>query len=296
MSGGLSTGRGIAGEILDHYASGYEAERLRLGPGPLEQARTEELLLRYLPPAPAVVLDVGGGAGVYGCFLARRGYEVHLVDPVPVHVELARAASARQSDHPLAGVALGDARKLERADASVDVVLLFGPLYHLTHRADRMEALREARRVLRPRGLLLAVGISRFASVLDGMFRRLLDDPVFAAIVAQDLRTGQHSNPTERTDYFTTAYFHHPAELGAELEAAGLRHLLTLAIDGPGWLLQDFEPQWADPARRQRLLQAVRAIESEHALLGASAHLMAIGRRPAELELGGHPPDPGDAE
>src|SRR5436190_432260 len=92
----------------------------------------QELLERYLPPAPAVILDVGGGPGVYAYWLARRGYTVHLIDAVPLHVEEARLASSQQPDQPLASSAVGDARQLDWLDESVDAVLLLGPLYHLT--------------------------------------------------------------------------------------------------------------------------------------------------------------------
>ena len=75
-------------EIVAHYANNYvEAERLDRGAGSLERVRTEELLVKHLPPAPAILLDVGGGPGAYAEWLAELGYEVHLLDPVPLHVE-----------------------------------------------------------------------------------------------------------------------------------------------------------------------------------------------------------------
>ena len=78
-------------EILAHYQEGVERDRLlRGGAGRLEYLRTRELLARYLPPAPVTILDVGGGAGVYALPLAREGYSVHLIDPVPLHVDQAR--------------------------------------------------------------------------------------------------------------------------------------------------------------------------------------------------------------
>src|SRR5207237_579114 len=147
---------GLPLEILKHYESQNEAERLFQGRSRLEFTRSQELIRRYLPPPPASVLDVGGGPGVYACWLAREGYTVHLVDATPLHVEQARRASEAQPDYPVASVSLGDARKLEWPDESVDAVLLMGPLYHLTERQDRLAALREAKRVLRSGGYLFA--------------------------------------------------------------------------------------------------------------------------------------------
>ncbi|HEU5041648.1 MAG TPA: class I SAM-dependent methyltransferase, partial [Gemmatimonadales bacterium] len=155
-----------------------------------------------------------------------------------------------------------------------------GPLYHLTEPADRARTLAEAHRVLRPGGVLLAAGISRFASALDGLSRDLLGDAAFAAIIAQDLATGRHRNDTARLDWFTTAYFHHPQELGREVEAAGFRLDGVFGIEGPIWLLADLDRRWTDPAERERLLQLARALETEPTLLGASAHLLAAATKP----------------
>src|SRR5262245_59545362 len=207
--------------IAAHYASGYEADRLHQGAGQLDRERSRELLARHLPPAPAVVLDIGGGPGGHACWLAARGYQVHLIDITPLHVELARQASARQPDTPLASAEVGDARALSWAAPSAGAVVLFGPLYHLTDCNDRLQALREARRVLRPGGVLLAAAISRFASTLDGLSRGFLKDPQFANIVRQDLIDGQHRNRTARPEYFMDTFFHHPEELRAEVAEGG---------------------------------------------------------------------------
>jgi SAM-dependent methyltransferase len=267
--------------MLAHYDAGIELPRLAQGAGQLEFTRTCEIIRRHFPPPPAVVLDVGGGPGVYACWLARVGYEVYLVDPVPLHIEQAREASRRQPDHPLAGAAVGDARRLDRLGGSTDAVLLMGPLYHLTERDDRLAAWREARRILKPGGVVLAAAISRFASTLDGLRLGLFDDPAFAAIAEQDLRDGQHRNPTGDPRYFTTTYFHRPEELRVEAEETGLSHQTTLGVEGPGWLLQDFDRWWEDEVRRQRLLAVARALEAEPALLGVSAHLLTVARKPA---------------
>ena len=269
----------LLNEVLAHYERGLEAERLSKRTNPIELVRTQELLSRYLPPPPAVILDVGGGSGIYACWLAQRGYKDHLIDAVPLHVEQARSASQVQPDYPLASAEVGDARQLNQANNSVHAVLLFGPLYHLIERSDRITALREANRVLKSGGLVFAVACSRFASLLDGLFRGWLDDQEFVEIAHRDLLEGQHRNPSNHPAYFTTAFFHHPDELKAEVEEAGLSCEKLLGIEGPGKLLQNFEEHWSEQNRRQRLLQAIRWLETEPSTLGVSAHIMAIAKK-----------------
>jgi ubiquinone/menaquinone biosynthesis C-methylase UbiE len=268
----------IPQEVAGHYAEGREAERLASGRGELERLRTQAILARYLPAPPAVILDVGGAAGVYAIPLAAQGYKVCLVDPVELHVAQAREAAAR------AGVSLeasvGDARRLEAEPASADAVLMLGPLYHLVERGDRLIALREAFRVLKPRGVLLAAAISRFASLIDGVASAVFHDPAFREIVAGDLASGRHENPTHHPDYFTTAYFHKPEELCEEVYEAGFGAVQVLGVEGPVWSTAAFESAWADPAQREKLLEFVEKVEREPSIQGASAHLLAVARRP----------------
>ena len=270
--------RGGADEVAVFYARGLERDRLISGQGALEFARTRTLLERYLPERPAVVADVGGGPGRYAVWLAERGYRVHLIDPVPLHIEQARAAAGGPPGVVLASADVGDARALRLPDASADAVLLLGPLYHLPERADRLQALAEARRVCRRGGVVIAAAISRFASTLDGLRAGYLEDPAFAAVAAGDLRDGRHRNPTGDPAYFTTAYFHRPEDLAAECAAAGLSHEATLAVEGAAWLLPDLDARLADERRRAVLLAALAALETEPTLLGVSAHLLTVAR------------------
>jgi SAM-dependent methyltransferase len=261
--------------IREHYGTGYERERLTGGASRIEFARTKELLRRFLPSTPATILDVGGGPGAYAAWLADEGYQVHLVDSLPLHVEQATAAA--QGRDPSFTVELGDARSLPQDDSSYDAVLMLGPLYHLTEREERVRALAEAKRVVRPGGIVAAAAISRFASLLDGLLSGWLGDPAFDAIVERDLSEGQHRNPTNRLEWFTTAFFHHPDELRAEVEDAGLEFEALLGIEGPGWL---FGERWDEPRGRENILYAARAVEHEKSLIGASAHLLVVARNP----------------
>jgi ubiquinone/menaquinone biosynthesis C-methylase UbiE len=205
-------------DIRAYYDLARERGRLRDELDSLELVRSRELLGRFLPRPPASVLDVGGGTGIYAAWLARVGYQVRLLDPVPLHIEQAISVAANQPEHVFTA-AIGDARNIEEPDDSYDAVLLMGPLYHLTERKDRLRALAEAKRVVGPGGRILSVAISRFASLLDGLRMGALINPDFSRIVDRDLRDGQHRNPrTElHPDWFTTAYFHHPEELATEV-------------------------------------------------------------------------------
>jgi SAM-dependent methyltransferase len=257
---------GFDDDITAYYDRGEEAARLGAW-ARLEFVRTQELLRRYLPPAPAAVVDVGGGPGAYSLWLAGLGYDVRLIDPVALHVEQARAAGVARAE-------LGDARELPLADDSADAVLLLGPLYHLPEREDRLRALAEARRVLRPGGVVAVAAITRFASTIDGVQKGMLEDPQFERIVERVLHDGHHINASRRRGWFTTAFFHLPDELAAEVRDAGLQLTALLAVEGVG--------EWAadDPPRRAALLRAIERVEAEPSLLGASPHLLAVGQVP----------------
>ncbi len=266
----------LSEELSRYYGAGREQTRLTRGGSMIEFTRTQELILRHIPPPPAVIYDIGGGAGPYAFWLAEQGYVVHLRDKMPLHIEQAQEMAAARGT--LASLAVGDAREVDLPDASADGVLLLGPLYHLLLREERLQALGEAYRLLRAGGVLLAAGISRYASLLDGMLG-LFDDPMFAEVVRTDLTSGEHRNPTHHPGYFTTSYFHLPEDLYQEVQDAGFREATLFAIGGPLWLSQAAQERWADPALRERYLESVRWIERDRALMAASAHLLVVGTK-----------------
>lgn len=267
-------------EVLDYYDSYPEESRLQQGPFRLEFERTREILSRVLPPAPAEIVDVGGAAGAYSFWLAASGYAVHLVDGSNRLVSEAKRRNA-DAAHRLASAAVGDARALPQRDAVADAVLVMGPLYHLTEEEDRIIALREALRVVKPGGTVAVAAISRYASALDGLIRRLALDPSFKRIRDRDLIDGQHRNETDVNQYFTTAFLHRPEDLGAEMHRAGLHAVSIRGIEGPGWMLQDFDDRWEDEALRNDILEIARKLECEPSIVGMSAHLLGVGRRPS---------------
>lgn len=271
--------RNVAPEIIAHYSASDEGSRLANGLGLVERDRTRRLVGHRLPPPPAVVLDVGCGAGVHAVWLAARGYEVHAVDPVARHVHEAATAAAERGVE-LASARVGDASELGHGDTTVDAVLAFGPLYHLQERSARATALAEARRVLRPGGWFFGAAISAFASMVSAFREGLLADQVFLGIVEGDLATGRHDNPTGDPGFFTTAFAHRPEQLASELEDAGFDEVEVVAIEGLAWAIDDVDSVWSAPDTRTRLMELLDSTEREPSVLGASTHLMGVGRRP----------------
>jgi SAM-dependent methyltransferase len=261
-------------EIREYYERGGELDRLTEGAGRLEFLRTWDVLTRVLPQPPARILDVGGATGVYAAPLAAAGYQVQVVDPVPAHV-------TASNEIPGVTAAQGDARELPGPDASVDAVLLLGPLYHLPDRAERLAAWREAHRVVRPDGVVVGAVISRFASLFDGVAKGYFAERGFAGLVEGALTDGVHRNEDNHLRWFTTAYFHRPEEVAAEAAEAGLADVRTVAVEGPVWMTgQRLTDALASPDLTAIMLDMLRRVEHEPSIFGSSSHLLTIGRRP----------------
>ena len=268
-------------QVVGHYESIREEDRISSGLGLLELLRVQEVLGRHLPPPPARVLDVGGGTGIHASWLAQRGDSVHVIDLTPRHVEKVR------SELSSLGVTAeeGDARTLNVADDTFDVVLVFGPMYHLITSEHRQQALREALRAVRPGGLIAVAAINRYASLFDGLSRGFLFDPKFRKIVERDLAEGQHRNPDNRPHWFTTAYLHEPEQLRGELERVDLDVVELVGLEGLAGWLGNLGEEWETDDGRESILYAARTIESTPSLLGLSAHLLAIARAPGRRRV-----------
>jgi SAM-dependent methyltransferase len=268
--------------VRAYYERGVERDRLSEGTGPLEFIRTTEILARRLPPAPAVVADIGGGPGRYALWLASLGYQVEHRDLMPLHVSQLQADAVGV---PGIRAAVGDARELDLPDASADAVLLLGPLYHLASRAERTAAIREATRVLRPGGPLFAAAISRWAARIDGIIasRMYLKYPAALDVIDEAERTGVFP-PLHARGF--ASYSHRPDDLRVELTEAGLEVTGLVSIEGPAMMLPDLNARMADPADRAAILDGARALESVPELAGFGPHLLATAVLPATTGQG----------
>ncbi|GAA2302497.1 hypothetical protein GCM10009853_068930 [Glycomyces scopariae] len=260
-------------EIESYYRRGEERERLtRNARGRLEFARMQDLLRRLLPGEGLDVLDVGGATGVHAKWLAEDGHRVTLVDPVADQVAVAAAL-------PGVTAVVGDARELPCADAGFDAVLLMGPLYHLTAREHRVQAIREARRCARPGGVVAAATINRTAGWCDHLLYRAggRDKGIGPEASLRVVREGVLRYFDQ--EIFTTAYLAHPGEVASEFADAGLEPVQYAVQGFPGYI-PELEALIDDEDARAHLMEGLRLIEREPSLLGASNHLLTAATVP----------------
>ena len=269
----------VAAEVRAYYEKHGDREWYRLTRHRVEFAVTLRVLRDSLP-AGARVLDAGGGPGRYAVALAAAGHQVTLLDLVPRM--LARARDHAQDRRVrLEGLVEGNATDLSRfEDGSFEAVLLLGPLYHLPAAEDRFRALREARRVLVPGGLLLAAFLTRFAplrqaagtdprDLLRGAerYESLLETGVLPPPRRdEELPHGYYARAEEVPPLLAAAGFEPPRMLAAESILDGIEDRVG-ALHGPAW------DAWADLAYD---------LAGDPGLLAACTHLLAVTSRRGE--------------
>ena len=189
--------------------------------------------------------------------MAKKGYEAHLVDLSPKHIEIAKKENEKASNK-LASITECDARKLCFDENSFDAVLIHGPLYHLIKKTDRLRVLKEANRVLKKDGVLVCVGITKYASL-------------FYALHSGEIWNDDYYENTKRMlrrefDEEGIWYFHHPEELTDEVRAAGFTKTKTLGVLGPAWMAKAFDEKWETSHGRKRILEVAELTENEPSL------------------------------
>lgn len=260
----------IDARIQRYYAHHFdEAARLvsRRANGCVEYLRMREIVAARLAPESKVV-DIGGATGIHATWLAAAGHDVLLVDPVVEQVAQAAAVGTFSC-------VVGDARHLELSDAVFDAALVCGPLYHLYDRADRIGALREAARVVRPGGWIFAAGVTRWLALANQIdlhgYPEELPEPWVTL-----LTTGRADGDPDDSNGFPLAHAHSAAELVDEAEQAGLVDVEVVGVEGPA--SPALELIGPDDAAVSAGLVLAHAVEANAAAPDLSGHLLAIAR------------------
>ncbi len=237
-----------------------------------EYAVSLRALHNYLPKPPASIIDIGGGPGRYAFALAAQGHAVTLVDLSSANLVFAQQKEIETGSHLHARLQANALDLSVFPDQGFEAALLMGPLYHLLDGKERLQALREAYRLLKPGGILVAAFISRYAAIRDSAKAYpewLLKHPdSVERLLANGTNLGDQG--------FTEAYFTHPDEIIPLCQAAGFETICRMGCEGvvAGHEQKinqlegtDFE-KWADINYR---------IGQDPAMIGASDHILYIG-------------------
>lgn len=246
--------------VIDYYNNYNEKDRLKSTYGKLEFAHMTELLMRYFPKSPAKICDIGGANGDYAFYFAKHGYDAHLLDIVPRHINQAKERAKAENYADSSKFLVGDALQLPYEDNSFDAVFLSGPLYHLIKRSDRIKALSEAKRVLKNDGIIAAYAIGRFATMFYGISTGMIYDSDFMASLKREVSTGLRYKYAEGV--LDNAYFHLSEELKQEVYEVGFNFMALHGVIGAGWMAPDFDNAWENEERRNLILDISRMCES----------------------------------
>ena len=227
----------------------------------VEFLTTVRYVEKYLTPG-AKILDVGAGAGEYSFYFARKGYQVSALELADANIAAFRA---KMTDSDSIDLVQGNAMDLSCYESDFfDVVLLFGPLYHLHEEADKLRCIEEAKRVCKPDGKIFFAFISNDMVILT--MQQCQDDY---------LMNGDYNKETFRLDDFPFV-FHTPDHCRVLLSKAGIQICHEVASDGASELLQDLV-NGLDEASYQQYLRYHFYICEKPEFLGMSNHLLFVG-------------------
>jgi len=229
----------------------------------VEFLTTVKYVEKYLSPG-SKILDIGPGAGEYSLYFAQQGYSVTAVELAENNIAAFRAKITPDLNIDLRQ---GNACDLSAfGDNTFDVVLLLGPLYHISDPGDRQKCIDEARRVCKPGGIIFFAYISNDMVVLTQTFYYDLNY----------LANGEYNHETFQLNNFPFVFFT-VSNARNELVNAGIKLLHEIAVDGVSELLEEKINQLDDAGYAQYLRYHFYCCEKPE-MLGRSNHLLFVGR------------------
>lgn len=229
----------------------------------VEFLTTTKYIEKYLTPS-AKILDIGAGAGEYSLYFSRKGYKVSAVELTDRNIEAFRKKITPE-DH--IDLVQGNALDLSRyEDNSFDIVLLFGPLYHLKSESDQQKCIEEAKRVCKPDGKIF------FALITNDMLfmTELMYDPMHFI-------NGHYDKETFKLEDFPFV-FHTLDTCRKLLSDTKIKVLHEVASDGISELMASKINEMDEESYQQYLKWHFYICEKKE-FLGMTNHLLFVGEK-----------------
>lgn len=251
-------------ELEKYYNKFNEEKRLNSRHGQVEFLTSMRYIHRYLPKdRPAKILDIGAGTGRYSVALSEEGHDVTAVELVKYNLGILK------TKHSSVKTYQGNALDLGRfPEDTFDVVLLFGPMYHLYTFEDKVKALCEAKRVARPEGVIFVAYCMNEYSVLTYGFK---EDHMLESMEKGKLTEDFHvlSKPEDLYDYVRLE------DMEAYNQAAGLSRIQIISADGPANYMRPVLNAMDEETFRTFMQYHFTTCERPE-LMGAGAHTVDI--------------------
>ena len=269
-------------KVKNYYKYFDEKNRLQNdNSGKLEFLMTMSILEKNLPAlsdgAEISVLDLGGGAGVYSFPLAKKGYKVTLADLSETLLEQAKKQKEEDKVDNLISCDQVNATDLSRyKDSSFDVVLLFGPLYHLTEKAEREKCAGEIRRVLKTGGKVFASFIPYLSGSI-ALVQRFCwcPDQVDINTLEECFDSGKFKNLSDNG--FQEGYYPPSEEIEKLFAANGFEKQLLRSIRGFGYEKEDVIFKFKNKLVFSKLLGLIDSSAEDKSIIEMCGHAMYIG-------------------
>ena len=151
-----------------YYNKFNEEHRLDTRHGTVEFTTTLKYIHDFIPADKKIsILDVGAGTGKYSVALSREGHTVTAVELVKRNLDVLEAK------HEKVNCWQGNAMDLHfLKDATFDITLLFGPLYHLHTKEEMLTAFSESKRVTKKGGYIFAAYVMNDYSIITYCFKQ----------------------------------------------------------------------------------------------------------------------------
>lgn len=256
-------------ELEKYYNKFCEEKRLTRRHGYVEYVTSMKYIHEYLPQGKKEtikILDVGAGTGRYSVQLAGEGYDVTAVELVKYNLGILKSKKSSVKAYQ------GNALNLSRFEADqFDMVLVFGPMYHLYTKEDKVKALKEAKRVVKPDGIILVAYCMNEYSILTYGFK---EGHMKESIRNQKVDDSFHVQSKEEDLYDYVRI----EDIDAIDQAAGVKREKLIAADGPANYMRTVLNAM-DEETYQLFIQYHLSTCERKDLLGASAHTLDIVRK-----------------